>query len=66
MYAGCCSFGLMTVDDCGGPFCALFPNEPVWLMPYIDPGRSPCVGGKYEPPGVAEGGGGAVVLYGCG
>jgi hypothetical protein len=32
----------------------------------MDPGRPPCAGGKYEPPGVADGGGGATLLYaGC-
>jgi hypothetical protein len=59
MYAGCCSFGLMTLDCCGGTDGGGFPNEPDWFMPYTDPGRPPWAGGKYDPPGVAEGGGGA-------
>jgi hypothetical protein len=59
MYAGCCSFGLMTVDDCGGTDCEVFANEPTWFAPYTEPGRPPGAGGKYDPPGVADDGGGA-------
>jgi hypothetical protein len=43
-----------------------FGKEAAWFAPYIEPGRPPCAGGgKYDPPGVAEGGGGAALLYGC-
>ncbi len=61
MYAGACSFGLMTVLRGRG-----FTGDdvaPTWSVPYIDPGRPPCVDGKYDPPGVADGGGGAALLY---
>jgi hypothetical protein len=60
MYAGACSFGLMTVL-CGRWFTG-DGAAPIWSEPYIDPGRPPCDGGKYEPAGVAEGGGGAALL----
>jgi hypothetical protein len=56
----------MTVDGCGGPAVGAFGKEAAWFAPYIEPGRPPCAGGgKYDPPGVAEGGGGAALLYGC-
>jgi hypothetical protein len=54
----------MTVDG-GGPADGVFEKDPAWFAPYIDPGRPPCADGKYDPPGVAEGGGGATLLYGC-
>lgn len=61
MYAGACSFGLITVLP--GLWCIGDAVLPTCSAPYIEPGRPPCAGEKYEPVGVAEGGGGAVLLY---
>jgi hypothetical protein len=63
MYAGCCSLGLITVvaGCCCDVECGY---DTACSTLYIEPGRLPCDGGKWEPPGVVEGGGGgAPVLY---
>jgi hypothetical protein len=63
MYAGACSFGLMTV--LGGRWLTGDANIPACSAPYIESGRPPCDEEKYEAAGVAEGGGGggAALLY---
>jgi hypothetical protein len=62
MYVGACSLGLITV--LGGRWLIGDDEAPACSAPYIEPGRPPCDGGKYEPAGVAEGGGGAVLYTG--
>ena len=61
MYAGACSFGLMTV--LAGLWVTGDDVLPTWSAPYIEPGRPPCEGAKYELALVVEGGGGAALLY---
>jgi hypothetical protein len=60
MYAGCCSFWLLTAEACCDPIDGAFVYELAWLAPYIELGLPPPgEDGKYAPPGPVEGGGGA-------
>lgn len=61
MYAGVCSFGLITVLP--GRWGTGDAVDPTCSPPYIEPGLPPCAGEKCEVLGVIEGGAGAALLY---